>query len=104
MVSRIDSSTTIATSSFLRIPTLQRRFERQVPRRTGLELHRDLAASGNAIPTVWITAYPDDRSRARTRNDFMATAGSWSLDVEGRMSRRSLSHRRKVLALRGSIG
>lgn len=79
MVSRIDSSTPIETSSLLRIPTLQRRFERQVPGRTGLDLHRDLVASGNAIPTVWITAYPDDRSRARPRNDFMATPGAWSL-------------------------
>ena len=40
----------------------------------GLELHRDLVASGKAITTVWITTYPedaahlDDRPRVPTRN------------------------------------
>ena len=32
---------------------------------TGLELHGRLAQSGNAIPTVLITAYPDEKVRAR---------------------------------------
>jgi FixJ family two-component response regulator len=35
----------------------------QMPRMTGIELHRHLAQSGYAIPTILITAYPDDRMR-----------------------------------------
>jgi FixJ family two-component response regulator len=37
----------------------------QMPGMTGLELHGRLVASGNPIPTILITAYPDDRVRAR---------------------------------------
>ncbi len=37
----------------------------QMPSMTGLELHARLVASGRAIPTILITAYPDDRGRAR---------------------------------------
>jgi len=37
----------------------------QMPSMTGIELHNRLAESGNTIPTVLITAYPDDRDRAR---------------------------------------
>jgi FixJ family two-component response regulator len=37
----------------------------KMPRMTGLELHRRLLASGNPIPTILITAYPDERIRAR---------------------------------------
>jgi FixJ family two-component response regulator len=36
----------------------------QMPGMSGLELRRRLAASGNAIPTILITAYPDDTVRA----------------------------------------
>jgi FixJ family two-component response regulator len=32
---------------------------------TGLQLHMRLVESGHAIPTILITAYPDDRTRAR---------------------------------------
>lgn len=32
---------------------------------TGLELHRRRAAAGTPIPTVLITAYPDEQARAR---------------------------------------
>ena len=39
----------------------------RMPGMTGLELHQDLAASGTHIPTILITAYPDDRVRARAR-------------------------------------
>ena len=35
----------------------------QMPGMTGPELHRRLVASGNPIPTVLITAYPDERTR-----------------------------------------
>jgi FixJ family two-component response regulator len=37
----------------------------QMPGMTGLELHRRLVASGQSIPTILITAYPDARVRAR---------------------------------------
>lgn len=36
-----------------------------MPGMTGPELHRQLVASGKAIPTVLITAYPDERVRLR---------------------------------------
>jgi FixJ family two-component response regulator len=36
----------------------------QMPRMTGLELHYRLVESGYAIPTILITAYPDDIIRA----------------------------------------
>ena len=32
---------------------------------TGLELHQQLVASNRAIPTILITAYPDERVRAQ---------------------------------------
>jgi FixJ family two-component response regulator len=35
----------------------------QMPGMTGLELHRHLAALGKTIPTILITAYPDDSVR-----------------------------------------
>src|SRR5258708_27679494 len=37
----------------------------QMPGMTGLELHRHLSASGKPIPTILITAYPDDGVRER---------------------------------------
>jgi FixJ family two-component response regulator len=37
----------------------------QMPGMTGLELHRHLLASGKTIPTILITAYPDDSMRER---------------------------------------
>ena len=37
----------------------------QMPKMTGLELHARLVASGRPIPTILITAYPDERSRGR---------------------------------------
>ena len=41
----------------------------QMPGMTGLELHRHLVASGRPIPTILITAYPDDRVRERALGD-----------------------------------
>ena len=41
----------------------------QMPGMTGLELHRHLVASGNTIPTILITAYPDDSVRERALGD-----------------------------------
>jgi FixJ family two-component response regulator len=37
----------------------------QMPGMTGLELHNRLVASGGPIPTILITAFPDDRARER---------------------------------------
>jgi FixJ family two-component response regulator len=39
--------------------------EVQMPEMTGLELHRRLVALGIQIPTVLITSYPDEATRAR---------------------------------------
>jgi len=36
---------------------------------TGLELHRHLAASNRKIPTILVTAYPDERVRAQALKD-----------------------------------
>jgi FixJ family two-component response regulator len=36
---------------------------------TGLELHRHLVASGKTIPTILVTAYPDDTIRQRALED-----------------------------------
>jgi FixJ family two-component response regulator len=36
---------------------------------TGIELHRHLLASGKTIPTILITAYPDDDARERALGD-----------------------------------
>ena len=41
----------------------------QMPGMTGLELHRHVATSGKTIPTILITAYPDDRMRERALED-----------------------------------
>ena len=40
-----------------------------MPAMTGLELHRHLIKTGYAIPTILVTAYPDDDVRARALND-----------------------------------
>jgi FixJ family two-component response regulator len=40
-----------------------------MPGMTGIELHRHLAASGQPIPTILITAYPDDSVRVRALGD-----------------------------------
>jgi FixJ family two-component response regulator len=37
----------------------------QMPQMSGLDLHRRLVQSGVSIPTILITAYPDDSVRAR---------------------------------------
>src|SRR5215469_16112615 len=37
----------------------------QMPHMTGMELHSRLLQSGHAIPTILITAYPDESLRAR---------------------------------------
>ena len=37
----------------------------RMPEMTGLELHQHLIASHHAIPTILMTAYPDERVRAQ---------------------------------------
>ncbi len=37
----------------------------QMPGMTGLELHKRLVESGNLIPTILVTAFPNDRDRRR---------------------------------------
>ena len=44
----------------------------QMPGMSGLALHACVAASGEAIPTVLITAYPDDSLRVRARKAGVA--------------------------------
>jgi CheY-like chemotaxis protein len=36
-----------------------------MPKMTGLELHQHLVASNRRIPTILMTAYPDERTRAQ---------------------------------------
>ena len=40
-----------------------------MPAMTGIELHRHLIESGRAIPTILVTAYPNDGVRSRALND-----------------------------------
>jgi FixJ family two-component response regulator len=40
-----------------------------MPGMSGLDLHRRLKSSGKTIPTILITAYPNDNTRARALND-----------------------------------
>lgn len=40
-----------------------------MPRMTGVQLHKRLLELGYAIPTILITAYPDDEVRARAMAD-----------------------------------
>jgi FixJ family two-component response regulator len=41
----------------------------QMPGMTGVELHRHLVDAGYAIPTIIVTAYPDEVIRNRALND-----------------------------------
>jgi FixJ family two-component response regulator len=43
-----------------------------MPGMTGPELHRHLIAAGHAIPTILVTAYPDDPVRDRALKDGVA--------------------------------
>ena len=40
-----------------------------MPAMTGFELHEHLIEAGYAIPTILVTAYPDDFDQARALND-----------------------------------
>jgi FixJ family two-component response regulator len=41
----------------------------QMPGMSGIELHRQLIDTGYAIPTILVTAYPDEMSRNRALKD-----------------------------------
>ena len=41
----------------------------QMPAMTGIELHRHLIEAGYTIPTILVTAYPDEVDRACALND-----------------------------------
>ena len=41
----------------------------QMPHMTGIELHSRLRALGHVVPTILITAYPDDEARERALAD-----------------------------------
>ena len=40
-----------------------------MPAMTGIELYRHLVEAGQAIPTILVTAYPNDVDRSRALND-----------------------------------
>jgi FixJ family two-component response regulator len=40
-----------------------------MPAMTGIELYKHLVEAGHAIPTILVTAYPDDAERARALNE-----------------------------------
>ena len=43
-----------------------------MPAMTGLELHRRLIETGHTIPTILVTAFPNDADRARALDDGVA--------------------------------
>jgi FixJ family two-component response regulator len=43
-----------------------------MPAMTGIELYRHLIEAGRAIPTILVTAYPNDVDRARALSDGVA--------------------------------
>jgi len=53
-----------------------------MPRMTGTELHSHLVGSGHDIPTILITAYPDDSARTRALDQGVICCLSKPLDVE----------------------
>jgi FixJ family two-component response regulator len=53
-----------------------------MPGMTGVELHSHLVAAGYAIPTILITAYPEDSVRARVLADGVIGYLSKPLDED----------------------
>ena len=54
-----------------------------MPWMTGLELHRHLTQSGRAIPTILITAYPDDNIRDRALSQGVVCYLQKPVDEDG---------------------
>nr|WP_050419806.1 response regulator [Bradyrhizobium tropiciagri] len=53
-----------------------------MPGMTGVELHRHLVETGYAIPTILVTAYPDDIIRDRSLKDGVVCYLSKPVDVD----------------------
>lgn len=64
-----DAEAFSSADDFLKFPDLNRTAclvtDIHMPGLSGLDLHRHLVALGKNIPTVLITAYPDENARAR---------------------------------------
>jgi FixJ family two-component response regulator len=54
----------------------------QMPQMTGIELHKRLTELGYAIPTILITAYPSEATRARVLADGVICYLSKPLDKD----------------------
>ena len=54
----------------------------QMPGMSGVELHRHLVDTGHVIPTILVTAYPDDITRNRALNDGVVCYLSKPVDDE----------------------
>src|SRR5215469_18372533 len=54
----------------------------QMPGMTGVELHRHLVDAGYAIPTILITAYPDEAVRDQALRDGVVYFLSKSVDAD----------------------
>jgi len=54
----------------------------QMPGMSGVELHRHLVDSGHVIPTILVTAYPDDVTRNRALKDGVLCYLSKPVDDE----------------------
>jgi FixJ family two-component response regulator len=54
----------------------------QMPGMSGVELHRHLVDSGHVIPTILVTAYPDDITRNRALKDGVVCYLSKPVDDE----------------------
>lgn len=61
----------------------------QMPAMGGIDLHRSLIDAGCAIPTILVTAYPNDTDRARALNDGVICYLSKPIDE--RLLKRCLS-------------
>jgi FixJ family two-component response regulator len=54
----------------------------QMPGMSGVELHRHLVDTGHVIPTILVTAYPDDITRNRALKDGVVCYISKPVDDE----------------------
>jgi FixJ family two-component response regulator len=54
----------------------------QMPGMSGVELHRHLIDRGQVIPTILVTAYPDERARNRALKDGVVCYLSKPVDDE----------------------
>jgi FixJ family two-component response regulator len=68
----------------------------QLPGMTGLELYEQMVGAGNAVPTILITAFPDDNDRARALRSGVFYYLTKPFDDSELLAsiQRSLDHRR----------